>query len=768
MLGLSFKSIFLGEVAVPAQHRQAIHAARYNQYQRLALVSAMHNLLNAVVLTIAYWQAPVMPLVFVWSYTSAVLAFMRIRESQRYFANPNQIPADANIVVRNTLISGMAWGAIIAALIASSGAEHDVLLGVLTAGVICVGAFLNSSFPAASLGFSFFVLAGSLVGLFLGESPRVVGAAFLLAGYIAALQRFAAVNAVNFVRRHLAAAALEESKETIDLLLHDFEAHSADWLWRTDVTARLGSVSKRFSEAAGLPPASMEGASFLALFQRDSADLLEAMMRERRSFRDQVLEVAIGDRTSWWQLSGQPTPDGGYRGVCSDITRSRDAEARIAYFTQFDGLTDLPNRAMLVKELELARDRLAAGGGQPFALLCIDLDNFKAINDTMGHPAGDAYLQAIGDRLRDCVWPDAFLARLGGDEFAVLLRQAGRDEAAEFSDLVVDALLAPVMLNGREILAGGSIGVALSPDDGSNPDVLMKHAELALYRAKDEGRGCVRFFAAGMDEDARLRADLETDLRSALANDTMDVHFQPLVNTRTRKVSGYETLLRWNRPGHGLVSPAVFIACAEETGIIVPLGEWVIRKAIQEAASWRDDVTVAINLSPAQMKNPSLVATVVGALAAAQLDPGRLEIEITESVLMQETDSNIRTLHALKDLGVRIALDDFGTGYSSLSYLRSFPFDKIKIDQCFIRDIETSPENQAIVRAVISLARDLGMRITAEGVETEQQAAILAGLGCTEVQGYLYSRPVPAADLEKKLASERSLARVLPLRRKAS
>ena len=768
MLGLSFKSIFLGEVAVPAEHRQAIHAARYNQYQRLALVSAMHNLLNAVVLTIAYWQAPVMPLVFVWSYASAVLAFMRIRESQRYFANPNQIPADASSVVRNTLISGMAWGAIIAALIASSGAEHDVLLGVLTAGVICVGAFLNSSFPAASLGFSFFVAAGSLVGLFLGDSPRVVGAAFLLAGYIAALQRFAAVNAVNFVRRHLAAAALEESKATIGLLLHDFEAHSADWLWRTDVTARLGSVSKRFADAAGLPPESMEGASFLALFQRDSADLLEAMMRERRSFRDQVLEVAIGDRTSWWQLSGQPTPDGGYRGVCSDITRSRDAEARIAYFTQFDGLTDLPNRAMLVKELELARDRLAADGGQSFALLCIDLDNFKAINDTMGHPAGDAYLQAIGDRLRDCLRPDAFLARLGGDEFAVLLRQAGRDEAAEFSDLVVDALLAPVMLNGREILAGGSIGVALSPDDGSNPDVLMKHAELALYRAKDEGRGCVRFFAAGMDEDARLRADLETDLRSALANDTMDVYFQPLVNTRTRNVSGYETLLRWNRPGHGLVSPAVFIACAEETGIIVPLGEWVIRKAIQEAASWRDDVTVAINLSPAQMKNPSLVATVVGALAAAQLDPGRLEIEITESVLMQETDSNIRTLHALKDLGVRIALDDFGTGYSSLSYLRSFPFDKIKIDQCFVRDIQTSPENQAIVRAVISLARDLGMRITAEGVETEPQAAILAGLGCTEVQGYLYSRPVPAADLEKKPASERSLARVLPMRRKAS
>jgi EAL domain-containing protein (putative c-di-GMP-specific phosphodiesterase class I) len=245
----------------------------------------------------------------------------------------------------------------------------------------------------------------------------------------------------------------------------------------------------------------------------------------------------------------------------------------------------------------------------------------------------------------------------------------------------------------------------------------------------------------------------------------MEVYFQPLVNTRTRKTSGYETLLRWNRPGHGLVSPAMFISCAEETGIIVPLGEWVIRKAIEEAAQWRDEVSVAINLSPAQMKNPSIVATIIGALAASQLEPNRLEIEITESVLMDETEQNIRTLHALRELGVKIALDDFGTGYSSLSYLRSFPFDKIKIDQRFVRGIENSSENQAIVRAIISLARDLGMRVTAEGVEDEQQATILAGLGCTEVQGYLYSRPQPSSELEKKDPGQRLPSKIAPFRR---
>jgi diguanylate cyclase (GGDEF)-like protein/PAS domain S-box-containing protein len=762
----SFRQVFLGHVDAPPEHREAIETARHRQFQRMAPLAALHSLLNAVVLTAAFWNAPVMPIIFVWSYASAVLAFMRIRESQKYLADRSRKLPETSTIVRNTIASGVVWGCIIAALIASSDAEHDVLLGVLTAGVICVGAFLHSSFPVASLGFSACVALGAVVGLWLGDSPRVVGATLLLIGYVAALQRFAAVNAVNFVRRHVASAKLQESEETIRLLLHDFEAQSADWLWETDEGGRLSRISQRFAEAAGLPKESLEGASFLAMFAASASSQLGSMMDERRTFRDQVFEVSIAGRTRWWQISGQPNDDGGYRGVCSDITSSRDAEARIAYFSQFDGLTDLPNRALLVSRLEEAFAR-QADTGESFTLHVVDLDNFKAVNDTMGHPAGDAFLKAVGSRLADSIGPSDFLARLGGDEFAVLQAGAGEDEAGELADMLVDALLAPVTVHGKEIMAGGSVGLALAPRDGDDPAQLMKNAELALYRAKADGRGRHCFFEPGMDADARFRADLEADLRAALANDTMDVYFQPLVNTRTRQPTGYETLLRWRRPGHGLVSPAVFISCAEETGLIVPLGEWVIRHAIAEAAQWRDEVTVAINLSPAQMKNPSLISAVVGALASAQLDPARLEIEITESVLMQETDHNIRTLHALKDLGVRIALDDFGTGYSSLSYLRAFPFDKIKIDQSFVRDIDQSPENQAIVRAVISLARDLGMKVTAEGVETEQQAAILAGLGCTEVQGYLYSRPVPASELAKKPPEMKTVAKILPLRMKA-
>jgi diguanylate cyclase (GGDEF)-like protein len=761
----SIRTIFLGEVEIPESQRGAVSAARRRTFHSLAPMAAIHALLNAVLVTVAFWNQPVMPLIFVWCYTSAVLIFLRIRDARRPEGEIAPAIADGRII-RYTLLSGAVWGAIIAALMASSDSEHGLLLGLFAAAILCVGALLHSSFPLASLGYSILVGAGASIGMIAGNHGWAINAILLIAASITALQRFAATSHAADIRRHLANAALQEATETMSVLLNDFEAHSADWLWRIDANGRLGPPSQRFVDATALPLEILRGGNLLALFAPESANHLEVLLKQRKPFREETLRVTIGGRDAWWSLSGQPTSDGGWRGVCSDITRSRDTEARIAYVTEYDSLTDLPNRAMLVRQLEIAQAD-AEAGGESFALFVVDLDNFKSLNETQGHPSGDAYLRVVAERLRDSVGSEAFLARLGGDEFAVLKRDVLSDEAGEIADLIVDALLAPVYINGKEILAGGSVGVAMAPDNGTDPADLMKSAELALYRAKAQGRGCARFFERGMEEDARVRADLETDLRNALAADAMDVYFQPLVNTRNHKVSGYETLLRWNRPGHGLVSPAVFISCAEETGIIVPLGEWVIRKAIEEAAQWSDEVGVAINLSPAQMKNPSLVATVVSALAASQLDPSRLEIEIVESVLMDETDHNIRTLHALRELGVKIALDDFGTGYSSLSYLRAFPFDKIKIDQRFVRDIDTSPENKAIVRAVISLARDLGMRVTAEGVENEQQASILASLGCTEVQGFLYSRPIPPTEIAKKDPAARTAANLLRLRRRA-
>lgn len=765
MIISSIRTIFLGEVDIPNGQRNAISAARRKAFHALAPLAAIYSLLNAVVLTFAFWNHAAMPLVILWCYTSAVLIFLRLRDGRRPEPLNEGRAADGRIV-RYTVLSGAVWGAIIAALIASSGPEHALLLGLFTAATLCVGALLHSSFPLASLGYSLFIGGSACVGMAIGGHAWSINAILLIVVTVTALQRFAAANHATEVSRQLANAAAQEATEAMTVLLHDFEAHSADWLWRIDADGRLINPSQRFVAATGLPPQVLDEGRLLALFSSESATALDRLLRQREPFRDEVFLAVIGEKDAWWSLSGQPTSDGGWRGVCSDVTRSRNAEARIAYVTEYDSLTDLPNRAMLVRQLEVVQADLEAGS-DGHALFVLDLDNFKSINDTLGHPAGDTYLKVVAERLRDCVGPDAFLARLGGDEFAVLKRDVLSDEAGEIADHIVDALLAPVRLNGKEILSGGSVGVALAPEHGEDPAELMKNAELALYRAKAQGRGCARFFEAGMEEDARVRADLETDLRAALANEAMDVYFQPLVDTRTHRISGYETLLRWNRPGYGLISPALFITCAEETGIIVPLGEWVIRKAIEEASQWKDDVTVAINLSPAQMKNPSLVATVVSSLATSQLDPSRLEIEIVESVLMDETEHNIRTLHALRELGVKISLDDFGTGYSSLSYLRAFPFDKIKIDQRFVRDIDSAPENRAIVKAVISLARDLGMRVTAEGVENEQQAMILASLGCTEVQGFLYSRPIPPSEVEKKPGADQRTGSLRVLRRQA-
>jgi diguanylate cyclase (GGDEF)-like protein len=390
--------------------------------------------------------------------------------------------------------------------------------------------------------------------------------------------------------------------------------------------------------------------------------------------------------------------------------------------------------------------------GESLAVLCLDLDYFKTVNDSLGHAAGDAMLQAIASRLRECVPETATIARLGGDEFAVL--QVGASQPAQATALaqrIIEVLGERFDIAGHQIVSGASVGIAVSPNDGTDPERLLKNADLALYRAKQEGRNGFRFFEPEMDAKMRLRRNLEADLRKALTQGEFELFYQPVINLRKNEISGLEALLRWRHPERGMISPAEFIPLAEEIGLIIPLGEWVLRKACAEAARWSTAVTVAVNLSAVQFKSKNLVATVVSALAASRLPPTRLELEITETVLMQDNEATIDVLHQFRDLGVRISMDDFGTGYSSLSYLRRFPFDKIKIDQSFVRDLARSGDSLSIVRAVTGLGSSLGMATTAEGVETPEQLSLLRAEGCTEVQGYVFSPPRPARDVEALL-----------------
>ncbi|MFC7663388.1 putative bifunctional diguanylate cyclase/phosphodiesterase [Methylorubrum suomiense] len=392
----------------------------------------------------------------------------------------------------------------------------------------------------------------------------------------------------------------------------------------------------------------------------------------------------------------------------------------------------------------------AEEAGAPLAVLMLDLDRFKAVNDTLGHPVGDALLRKVAERLRNAARRDDVIARLGGDEFAILqVGQVGADQplAAEaLANRLVDLVGRTYVLDGQMLNVGVSVGIALFPDDGRLPDDLLKHADLALYRAKADGRGTYRFFEPAMNAAVQARRSLEIDLRRALALKQFTLVFQPQIRLETGEVSGFEALLRWHHPERGLISPATFIPLAEEIGVIVGIGEWALRTACREAARWAQPASIAVNLSPIQFRGGKLVETVTLVLAQTGLDPARLELEITEGALLDDTDGVLTVLNGLRHLGVRISMDDFGTGYSSLSYLQKFPFDKIKIDQSFVRGMAGSAECGAIVRAIARLGASLGMRTTAEGVETADQLDAIRAEGCTEVQGYLTGRPMPASE----------------------
>jgi diguanylate cyclase (GGDEF)-like protein len=441
-----------------------------------------------------------------------------------------------------------------------------------------------------------------------------------------------------------------------------------------------------------------------------------------------------------------PMQGGGWVSTHQDITEQQRNQERINYLARHDALTDLANRTLFQEHIAELQPRVARG--EQLAILAIDLDHFKNVNDTLGHGAGDALLKQVAGRLLRCCRDTDVVARLGGDEFAIL--QVAIEQPLSGSALarrIVAAIAEPFDVQDHQFVIGASIGIAVAPLDGKDPDTLMKCADLALYRSKAEGRNTFHFYEDGMDAVQQRRREIEAGLRRALSRGEFALAFHPLINVAENRVKGFEALLRWNSPEQGTVSPADFIPVAEDTGLIVHIGEWVLREACAVAATWPDDIEVSVNLSPIQFKNRGLVEQVESALRDANLTPRRLDLEITESVLLVDSKLTLATLHRLRDLGVKLSMDDFGTGYSSLSYLRSFPFDKIKIDRSFVRDSSNNGDAKAIVKAVIGLGQSLGMVTTAEGVETEAQLELVRQQGCTEAQGFLFSKPMAAGDV---------------------
>ncbi len=524
-----------------------------------------------------------------------------------------------------------------------------------------------------------------------------------------------------------------------------------------DLETRLIFCNLRYLEMYRLTPESARPGRYLrdllaqrlqqGTFAGDPDDYI-ARLKDGLTDGESLTQIAGVPDGRTFSVVSKPLAGGGWLATHEDITERQRSERQIAHMARHDALTDLPNRVLLRETLEHELKRVKRG--ECLAVLCLDLDQFKSVNDALGHPIGDELLKLVGERLRNCTREPDTVARLGGDEFAIIMtKMEDPSDAAALSKRIRDSIIKPYQIDGHQIVTDISIGISIAPIDAVEADPLLRNADMALYGAKADGRGTYRFFEPEMNTRMRARRELEMDLRKALVGKEFELHYQPLVDLQSNEVNGFEALLRWHHPRRGLISPADFIPIAEETGLIVPLGEWVLKAACYEAVDWPDHIKVAVNLSPAQLNNRNLLNVVKGALAETGMPPQRLQLEITETVLLQNTFATLATLHELRKLGIQVALDDFGTGYSSLSYLRSFPFDKIKIDRSFIQDLSNGVEPVAIVQAVANLAKCLNMASTAEGVETQQQLELLQSIGCTEMQGYLFSRAKPASEIRQ-------------------
>jgi diguanylate cyclase (GGDEF)-like protein len=610
-------------------------------------------------------------------------------------------------------------------------------------GALVVG-FKQRPFMAALMQMRTLLLDTSLAGLF------AIGLAFALLALGLGRQLRAREAQLAEVNLRLD-TALESMKQGLCFISSD---------------QRVLLANRRYAEIYALPPEAIKpGTSFEQIAKwramagtspRDaeahSQKILSHMARGMHT-GNMVLNLKNGQVIA---IHYRHMADGAWIATHDDVTATLENEARLNFLARHDPLTGLPNRTLFLEKLAEALANLAPGAS--FALHCLDLDDFKIINETLGHPVGDRLLQTVATRLRTCLHESDILARLGGDEFAIIQFNLTRpDDAANFATGILASIAVPYDIQDHRLETKTSIGIALAPSDAADVDNVLKHADTALHWAKAEGRARFRFFEAAMNAALQLRHSLEADLRVALAQQQLELFYQPMLDIPSNDVIGFEALLRWRHPERGLIPPLDFIPLAEETGLIVPIGTWVLQQACREAAGWPVHIRVAVNVSAVQFRGDGLVSAVQTALATSGLSPARLELEITESILLQNSEVNLTILRALAQLGVRVSLDDFGTGYASLGYLRNFRFDTLKIDQSFVRDMADSADCETIVRAIANLGRSLGMRVLAEGVETSPQLDTLRAIGCHSAQGYLFSRPRPAGDITALLA-ERSAA----------
>lgn len=744
-------------------------AEQLREILRLSPVTMAANIVNATIVLIAF-QQHAQPWLL-WSWYVAVLAastYALLRYRQLRSVTVTRVSQQGvRRVVYNAAAFGVLWGLLPALM--SQHPETHTIISVLCAGMLCAGAYVLCAIPAASLAYMVTMAIGCVLGMLSTQPFEFWSILCLSLVYVLVLVAGVVATGRSFAGRQVAEIEAQRQRDIVDLLLKDFESDSRDWLWEMDAQGQLSRVPDRLARAFGLTSEQLAHQTFVTLLRPlvhrsddddpepvDPMDRLQEAIHDGQAFRDLVIPVRLNSRRHWWQISGRPVRDEqgqlmGWRGVCSDVTAARRAEQKLQFLARNDVLTGLANRYhfrdRLAEVLESSDRQMATS-----ALLFLDLDNFKAINDSLGHAAGDRVLKVVAGRLQFLSAAGVTLARLGGDEFAMLIRGASPRQAERTADEVIGRLNEPCRVDGAELQIGCSVGIAMMPQHASDPDELLRLADLALFAAKAAGRGSFRMFSREIEEQAQRRHRIQRDLRVAMLREEFELFFQPQTDARTEHVAGFEALLRWRHDVLGMINPDEFIPLAEEAGLIVPIGRWVLEQACREACKWDGGVRVAVNVSAQQFQRSNVVADVSAALSQTGLSGSSLELEITESLLVTEGARLEEQFAQLRAMGVRIALDDFGTGYSSLAYLRQFSLDRLKIDRAFVKQLVDDPTARAVIQAIVQLAQAMSLETTAEGVETRQQLQILRGIGCDELQGWLFSPAISADQIAKYLS----------------
>ena len=746
-------------VVIPEELRDWVDNRLISAHIRMVRSIVLGTLLNAGVVVMALIGQ--IPAVYIALFASSIFAACLHRlwlaegiERGRRRRRTVKIMAAFNW---NSLWLGLTFGILCALWLPQMSAGVQLLVAVCVVSQIASAAYTVRTLPQAAKIYVAAQALGLAIGLAQLGSLTALATIAVLAMASGLLVRMAFTAHDMFVTRILSDRDLHSAARTVKLLLNEYEESGFDWLFELDDQLRLTNVSRRFAQAAGEPAEQLAGRQLATLFAPGaSCDELDASLSGARPLRSLVVALdGLGEaEPRWWSISGRPShSDDGvhYRGVISDVTELRQAEQRAQQMAHFDALTGLPNRTQFNQALSGLFN--THQDGDHIALLLLDIDHFKSINDMHGHPVGDAFLRLFAARLTSVVSSSGLggcqpvVARLGSDEFAIAVSGGDAcDHAVRLAELLILTLSEPLVTDGTELPCAISLGIALAPFHTDQQAQLQSYADIALGAAKTGGRGNWEMFEPGMDARLHERHTLARDLRHAVSRGELRMFLQPLVDVASEKKTGYEALLRWQHPVRGLVAPDTFIPIAEETGLIVPIGEWVIRTAFAEAATWPGQEVIAINLSPVQFASPNLLPVIVNALGDSGIDPGRVEFEITEGVLLGDTEANIDILCRMQALGLKIALDDFGTGYASLNYLLSFPFDKIKIDRSFISSLSTREESRAIVASMIGLANALGMCTLAEGVEEPEQLDQLKAQGCRMVQGWLFGKALPSEE----------------------